>query len=326
MSFDHPWLLAALMLCLPALRGASARPTKISSMAALPNDAVSRLIDILLRLLAAGTIAAVVLGLAGLHRGAGEVERTGHGAHIVLLLDRSLSMDEGLALTGEKAKMTKTEAAVNLIQAFFNRRPADTFGLVAFSTQPIPAMPLTEHREAIAASMSAMRQKGLANTDIGAGFLAALRLFKNDDPQASRVILFVSDGAGRIPATVQADLRTRMLLQRIHLYYLYLRSGDSPPLSAKTSGGQDLTQPAALDEFFKGLGIPYRGFEASDPQALSAATQAVGQLERKPVTYHETLPRVGYEGPCNLAAITCLAILLLARLAERDFRPQRQQA
>jgi mxaC protein len=326
MSFDHIWVLAGLLLCWPALAGGTVRWMDVSSVGAVPRDGLSRAVDIGLRLLSTLAIAGTVFGLAGLHRGAGLVERTGHGAHIVLLLDRSLSMDEGLALTGEKARMTKTAAAAGLIEAFFARRPNDAFGLVAFSTQPIPVMPLTEHREAIAAAMAAMRQKGLANTDIGAGFLAALKMFDVDDPAASRVLLFVSDGAGHIPDSVQAELRTRMLLQRIHLYYLYLRSGDSPPLSADGGEHNDLSQPAALDSFFRSLNIPYRGFEASDPAAIVAAVEAVGRLERRQVTYHETVPRSGVEGLCYGLAALCLMLVLLARLAECDFPARRRRA
>jgi mxaC protein len=320
MSVDHAWVLSLLILCIPPLLGNIGRAQSLSSLASFPTDATSRILDICLRILAATAIGATILGLAGPHSGAGAIERTGSGAHIVLLLDRSLSMDEGLALTGQKARLSKTAAATKLIQSFFARRPNDSFGLVAFSTQPIPIMPLTEHREAIAAALSAMNNKGLADTDIGAGLEAALTQFENDDPQASRVILFVSDGAGRIPDAVQADLRTKMLLQRIHLYYLYLRSGDSPALS--NSSGDDMTQPSALNAFFKSLNIPYRGFEASDPGAITAATDAIGRLEIRPLTYHETIPRVGYESLCYGLAAAALILLLASRLAERDFPVQ----
>jgi len=317
MSVDHAWVLVLLILCASPQLGKIASAQTITSLSTIPPDIVSRTLDQLLRALAAIAIAATILALAGLHGGAGEIERTGHGAHIVLLLDRSLSMDEGLALTGQKARLSKTAAATQLIEDFFARRPNDSFGLVAFSTQPIPIMPLTEHRQAIAAALSAMNNKGLADTDIGAGLESALAQFDNDDPQASRVILFVSDGAGRIPDAVQADLRTKMLLRRIHLYYLYLRSGDSPPLS--NMAGSDTTQPSALNAFFKSLNIPYRGFEASDPAAITAATNAIGRLETHPLTYHETTPRIGHETLCYAIAAAALLILLMSRLAERDF-------
>jgi mxaC protein len=319
MSFDHPAVLVLLVLCIPPLVRSQARITPTASLITAPDDRLAAMLEAALRILLAAAIGATICGLAGLHEGAGVIARTGHGAHIVLLLDRSLSMDEVLAANGRKAKLSKTEAATNLIEAFFARRPNDAFGIVAFSTQPIPVMPLTEHRDAVAAAMAAMREPGLANTDIGAGFEAALSLFAKDDPAAARVILFVSDGAGTIPVATQSDLRIKMMLQRVHLYYLYLRAGDSPPLIEADDGHGDMSQPAALNAFFKSLTIPYRGFEASDPAAVATATTAIGKIETQPITYHEQVPRRGLESRCYAAAACCLALVILARLAERDF-------
>ena len=318
-SVDHVWVLCLLALCLPALLGRDARWRAVSSLMAVPEDPSSAWIDRGLRLIAAGVIAAIVLGLAGLHRGANEVERVGHGAHVVLVLDRSLSMDEGFARTGEKARMTKTAAATELIEAFFAKRKQDSFGLVAFSTNPILVMPLTEHRAAMAGAMAAMAQKGLANTDIGAGLEMALGLLARDDPHSARVILFVSDGAGRIPDAMQARIRMEALTERIHLYYLYLRSGDAPALSAGMAGSNDPTTPASLDSFFRSLDVQYRGFEANDPGAVEAATRAIGTLETRNVSYHEIMPRLDEQGLCYGLACFGLLALLLARAAERDF-------
>ena len=318
-SIDHVWVLCLLLLCVPALFGREARWRAVSSLMAVPEDRFSIWLDRGLRLVAAGVVAAIVLGLAGLHRGANTVQRVGHGAHVVLVLDRSLSMDEGFARTGEKAKLTKTGAATQLIEAFFARRKQDSFGLVAFSTNPILVMPLTEHRAAMAGAMAAMAQKGLANTDIGSGLEMALGMFAQDDPGSARVILFVSDGAGRIPDSVQARIRVEALTERIHLYYLYLRSGDAPALSADLAGSNDPTTPASLDAFFRSLDVQYRGYEANDPGAVEAATQAIGALETRPVAYHETMPRIDEQALCYGLACLGLLVLLLARLAERGF-------
>lgn len=320
-AFDHPWALLLLAAALPALAGRGEHWHGISSIAEIPIDLASTSLDVALRALSALAIVCIVLGLAGAHSGPRSIARIGHGAHIVLLLDRSLSMDEGFALTGKTAKRSKTVAASHIIEAFFARRPHDSFGLVAFSTQPIVVMNLTEHRQAMAAAMAAMAQKGLANTDIGAGLETALSLFGQDDPQASRVLLFVSDGAGDIPLAVQTRIRTQALLQRVHIYYLYLRSGDAPSLAADIAGHNDPTQPAALDAFFRSLDVPYRGFEATDPDAITAATAAIDKIETRPITYREPVPRIDYDGLCYGLAMCCLLCVLLARLAERDFMP-----
>ena len=320
LALDHTLVLILLVFCIPALAGSGARWIGVSSLLAVPADAASGGLDIALRVLSASAIAATIIGLAGLHRPQQTVLRTGTGAHIALVLDRSLSMDEPFALAGQKAQETKTAAASRIIDDFFSRRPHDSFALIPFSTTPMLAMPMTAHREPIAAAMAAMRQKALANTDIGGALSLALSLFARDSSDATRVILFVSDGAGLIDHRVQDYIRRESVLQHAHLYYLYLRSGDDPSL-AEDMTSNDTSHPAALDAFFHTLGIPYRGFEARDAGSIAAATETIGKLETRPITYAEKVVRVDLDGLCYAIAAGCVLLVLLAQLAERDFAP-----
>ena len=319
LALDHPWLLLLLLLCMPPLFGRGASWHGISSVTHMPADAASMVLDVLLRGLAAGAVACIVLGLSGLHRANTSILRQGTGAHIVLVLDRSLSMDEPFALQGKTATESKTAAASRLIGELFARRPHDEFGITAFSTQPIVVMPLTPHREAVAAALAAMRRKALANTEIGGGLATGLSMLAHDGGEAARVLLFVSDGAGIIPQATQDYLRVASVRQHVHIYYLYLRAGDDPPLLEDMTGRNDSSRPAALDEFFRGLGVPYRGFEADDPNAVAAATRMIDTLESKPSLYREVLPRRDFDSLCYQAALICLALCLLARLAEHEF-------
>jgi len=322
LAIDHPWVLLLLVIAVPPLLGRDTTWHAVPSLAAAPADRAAAWLDGLLRVLAACAVACIVLGLAGLHGGARSVQRTGAGAHIVLVLDRSLSMDEPFALQGHKTALTKTAAAARLLDDFFARRTRDSFGIVAFSTAPMQILPLTAHRDAVQAALRAMRQKALANTDIGGGLLTALQMFAHDNEDATRVILLVSDGAGFITDAVQDDIRAAVLRQHVHMYYLYLRAGDEPPLLEDMGSHTDSTHPAALDAFLHGLGVPYRGFEASDPASIVAATDAIGQLETRPMTYQETQARIDDDRICYVIACVCLALVLLARLAERDFAPR----
>ena len=321
-SVDHPWVLSLLVLCWPALLGAGQRWLGHASLATIPGDSFSTALDWLLRALAALALAAMVLGLAGLHDGPLGVERHGLGAHVVVALDRSLSMDEPFALRGEKSAESKAEAASRMLAAFFARRPHDSFGVVAFSTSPIPAMPLTSHRDAVAASIRAMAQKGLANTDIGAGISMGLAQFDGDPVGAARVLVLVSDGAGAIPEPTRDYIRAAAQRSGAHLYYLYLRSGDDPPLAEEADESHDLERPAGLDSFFRTLGQSYAGFEARDAGAIEAATRRIDALETRPITYREMLPRRDLDGVCYGVAALCLAIGLLAQLAERAIPAQ----
>ena len=321
LAVDQPVMLVFLLGCLPAMLGAGTRWLNFASVAPIPHDRASDLLDWFLRVLVALPVAAITLGLAGLHDGQQVVERTGSGAHVVVALDRSLSMDEPFAVRGEKAHESKTEASARLVAAFYARRPHDKFGLVAFSTSPIPAMPLTDHRDAVNAAIAAMNRKALANTEIGAAIAVGLAQFDQDQAGAARVLLLVSDGAGAIPEQTRAYIKAAVARTQAHIYYLYLRSGDDPPLEEDKDESADLTRPAGLDAFFRSLGAPYLGFEARDAGAVDAATRKVEALETHPVTYRETTPRRELDRACYLVASACLALSLAAQLAERKLDP-----
>ncbi len=322
-AVDHPWLLLLLAACLPVLLGTGARRNGFASVAGIPRDPLGDALDWMLRAIEILALAAMVLGIAGLHDGPRSVERTGTGAHIVVVLDRSLSMDEPFALRGEKAADSKSAAASRLLGSFFSQRPHDSFGVVAFSTSPIPAIPLTAHREAVAASIEAMARPGLANTDIGAGIALGLAQFDRDPPGAARVLLLVSDGAGAIDEPTRAYIRAAQRRSGAHLYYLYLRSGEDPPLAEDTDESHNLERPAGLDSFFRSLGAFYQGFEARDSGAVAAATQRIAALETRPITYSETVKRRELDRPCFMVAMLCLCLSLLAQLAERGLSPAR---
>ena len=296
-AVDHPWVLLLLAFCWPAMRGTGLRWVGCASSASIPGDAFSTGLDWGLRAVAALAVVAMVAGIAGLHDGPLSVERHGRGAHVVVALDRSLSMDESFALRGEKSGETKAQAASRMLAAFFARRPHDSFAVVAFSTSPIPAMPLTAHRDAVAASIRAMAQKGLANTDIGAGIAMGLAQFDRDPAGAARVLVLVSDGAGAIPEPTRDYIRAAVQRSGAHLYYLY------------------------LDGFCRTLCAAYAGCVGRYAGAIDAATRRIDALETQPIIYRETLPRRDLDGICYGVAAFCLALGLLAQLAEREISP-----
>ena len=86
------WLLPLAALPFWQLTG-NALPH--ASLAMLPPDRASTLLDVAIRATAAIAIAAVLIGLATPYRPEYSVERVGQGAEIVLVLDRSGSMDQG---------------------------------------------------------------------------------------------------------------------------------------------------------------------------------------------------------------------------------------
>ena len=89
--------------------------------------------------------------------------KTGIGAEIVLLLDRSRSMDQPYGkvdfsrslIINTREMTTKKEAAKNVLSNFISNRPDDFFGLVNFSSRPIRLFPLTRNHDAIQGAINA---------------------------------------------------------------------------------------------------------------------------------------------------------------------------
>ena len=98
-TFDRPyWLWLAVLALLPLLNSGRAR-SAWPWLGDVPVDKASTALDVGLRSLAAIAIASFALAGAGLASGGERLEKISRGAHIVLLIDRSSSMNETFAGT-----------------------------------------------------------------------------------------------------------------------------------------------------------------------------------------------------------------------------------
>jgi len=333
LAFAEPaWLLAAPLALLPLLRR-DADTVNYSWLALVPRDPLSTALGWLLRIVAAGVMLAITLGLAGLHRPQVPVERVGKGAEIVLLLDRSRSMDEPLLpkgtqpalYTGRRGESTDFESkgrmARRLLSEFSTKRPDDLLALVLFSASPIPVMSFTQKQEMIQGAITAGGVgKGLSETDMGRGLLAAADFFDQRAYAGSRLILLVSDGGAQLEPGMRERLTTVLKRHRIGLYWIYIRSAGARGL--KTEAGDSEAMESApersLHHFFQGLGIPYHAYEAEDPEALKHAIDDVGRLENLPIQYQEMLPRFDFATRCYaIAAGGCLLLFAAALMRVR---------
>lgn len=326
LAVDTHWLLALLPLALLPLLVDARRPLAYPAPTLLPADPLSRMLGVLVQLCAAALIAALVLGLAGLHRPAREVERLGRGAEIVLLLDRSSSMDRPFAGGGVVQPAlaaprgpSKGDIARRLLAEFAAARRDDLYGMLLFSTHPIPVVPLTD-RDALVQAAIAVGGigRGLARTNLGDGLIRALEFFSDRPYHGSRIVLLVSDGGARLDQRIRdrvADLARR---NRVALYWIYIRSRNSPGLNAGLDAAKasEIAPEQLLHQFFQSLDAPYRSYSAEDPDALAQAIADVNRLQQLPIRYPDLLPRRDLAGLCYGAALILLAPLLAARLLE----------
>ena len=321
LAVHHTALLALLPLALLPLAIGAQRPQPYPSFAGLAADPLSRVIETGVRLAGMAAIAALVLGLAGLHREGGHVERFGGGAHIVLLIDRSASMDDTFAgRRASGAEQSKSAAARRLLSAFVTSREHDRFGVAEFSTAPMHALTLTARKDAVLAAVQAIDRQGLAFTDVGRGLATALSIHNAAPSAAPRAVLLVSDGAAVIGRKVQAKLRAALAQRPVNLYWLFLRtSGSRGIFYSPASTERDTPQvfpERHLHKYFKTLGVPYRAFQAESPAAVGEAIAEIDKLERRPIRYTEATPQRDLAGWAYGIAALALALLMAAKLAE----------
>lgn len=318
-GFSEPWaLLLGLTALLPWFR--RGQPAlAYSAVALIPADSLSVLIDRLLRLAGVAAVLCLALGIAGPYTKEQWIERVGTGAHIVLLLDRSSSMNENFTgkYLGARASESKSAVAQKLLSEFVARREHDLFAMVEFSAAPIYALPLTQDREAVQAAIAAAGGRGHGVTNIAPGLAMALDFYSGKPLTGSRLILLVSDGAARIDDETRDRLRQSFQETQSTLYWIYLRNPKGARLSDKPNNPSESTTPEYfLHQYFQELGVPYRAFEAENPEAMRQAIAEVDRLENLPLAYRERLPRRDVSGGCYGAALFFMLLLVAGKAME----------
>jgi mxaC protein len=326
LDVDHPWVLLLLPLCLAPFFADSGATIRYSSLLLIPEDRPSRLLESGLRVIAAGTIAFLLVGLSGPFLPATKVERIGEGAQIVLLLDRSRSMDQPFGGQSYENPLdtrgadSKGTIARRVLSRFVAGRRNDQYAMFVFSTQPIQVLPLTDKPEPIQAAITAGNVgRGLTDTDIGSGIIAATRLFNDLPYTGSRLVLLISDGGARLDAATRKEIANLLQLNRVALYWIYISSRNSPALG--TASGEDRahdTAPArTLHAFFSTLETPYRVFDAEDSDVLQTAIEEVNRLQSLPIRSFDLEPRKHVTGMFWWFGLALLVALLAVELLER---------
>ncbi|GAA0750406.1 VWA domain-containing protein [Ideonella azotifigens] len=340
MSFDQPLWLVLLPLALLPLFARTRGALPNAWVALLPRDRGSQLLHGLLRGAAVLALAAVVVGIAGPYRPEYEVERVGRGAEIVLVLDRSRSMDQSFGggrkpsvsgtgpealdyyakLRANEARETKGVVARRVLSEFAAKRPDDRFGMIVFSTLPLRVLEFTQKSEVIQAAINAGNiGRGLSETNIGLALESALASFGDRPYTGSRIVMLVSDGGDRLDPGARDRIAQLARKTRAAIYWIYIRSARSPgllPDQTEPPANADAVPEYFLHRYFLSLGTPYRPYEAGTPEALQQAIDDVNRLENLPITYQDTMPRRDLSGWGYAAALASVLLLLGANLLE----------
>jgi len=333
LDFAQPWLLLMLPLALLPLLRNRRDSLQFSHLAWLPTDRAGRIVAIVSRACGMLSIASVVLALAGPGHSQTQVIRTGRGAEILVLMDRSRSMDERMLtsdwrtldplvvrLQAQSRGQPKGKAARDLLSKFVAERPHDRFGLMFFSANPIHVVPFTRREEVIQAAITAGGiGRGLTNTDVGWALNAAIREFDQRAYSGSRIILLVSDGGAKLDPDVRRQLREELLRNRITLNWIYLRSVNGADFNAINDDAETLPE-IALHRFFESLHTPYKAYQAMSPEDLAEAITDIGKQQNFPIDVVEQIPRRDYTRYfLAAAAIFCTVLLAFRAMQMRSW-------
>jgi mxaC protein len=340
-SFAHPWVLCLLPLALLAALPGAAHELRNAVAALMPHDRASTLLQGGLRLVAVLALAGIVVGLSGPYRPAYPIERVGKGAEIVLVLDRSRSMDQGFAggrggaaprgtgpealdyyarLANARERDPKGRVARRLLSEFAAKRPDDRFAMVVFSTVPMRVLDFTQKQEVIQAAIAAGNiGRGLSETNIALALESALSLFEDRPYTGSRIVLLVSDGGDKLDPAARERIQDLVRKHRVAIYWIYLRSLNSPGLTLETNeapSNLEVVPEYVLHRYFESLGSPYRAYEAENPAAVQKAIDDLNRLENLPIVYRDLVPRRDLSPHAYGLALVCVLLLLAANLLE----------
>lgn len=310
-----------------------------------PRDWISETMRWVIRCLASLALVTLLIAAAAPYTEGGVTTRVGEGAEIVIVLDRSGSMSEGLkgreynrqaAEAGESDAhfLSKIEAARSVLLNFMQQRPADTFGMVAFNAAPISVAPLSSDRQLAEAALLSAQSQSTGFTALGRALGLALDYFEGRPYTATRLILLVSDGDALIEKEDQEILKQEFMRQRAQLMWIYVRgerelsildtviAGDNEIITQADKDFAAREQSASMHQVFGQLGVPYQAFEVDSEEGFNSAITAVARATNKPTRYEYRLPRQDYGGYFYVAALLLLAVLIwVKRIEIKHWKP-----
>lgn len=338
LHFAQPAMLWAMPLALLPLMYLGVRSFKFPNTQGWKLPWHARLMPWLLRILASATMACLVLSMAGPYREGGIETRIGKGAEIVIVLDRSGSMSEGLkgrdvsrqdaeAGVSDDHFLSKIEAARAVLLKFMQQRSGDTFGVVVFNSSPINVAPLSADRELAEAALLSAQSQSTGFTALSRALGMALEYFEGRPKTATRVILLVSDGDAIIEAEDQAILRDAFQHYGVQLMWIYVQgereqsildtvlAGDNEIITEQDKAFAQSKQSANMHQVFSELGMPYQAFEVNSEIGFRQALQAIAKATNQPSRYEYRLPRQDLAGIGYL--VTLIMVMVLAWVRQK---------
>jgi Ca-activated chloride channel family protein len=249
-------------------------------------------------------------------RSSSEVEKIDtEGIDIVLAMDVSTSM------LARDFKPDRISAAKDIAIEFIAQRPSDRMGIVVFAGESYTQCPLTTDRATLINLMKEV-QTGLIEdgTAIGNGLATAVARMKDSDAK-SRVVILLTDGvnnSGEVAPQTAAEIAKTY---GIRVYTIGVGANGMAPYPVITPWGMDVQQmKVEIDEdLLKKIADATGGryFRATDNTKLSEIYSEINKMEKARTTIDSFPVYKELFGKYALAALICLLLELLVRLAIR---------
>jgi mxaC protein len=320
------WAVPAVLLLLPLvlLPWFTHNQDKIVAWSHfVPVDPLSNVIGLTLKTLASIVVASLTLTLAGPYIPEQTIERVGSGAEVVILVDRSRSMDDPFSTRGKALAVNRTvgkgdskrRIATKYLLEFVDKRPDDRFGFVLFSDKALDLLPLSYNKESIRATINASTLgKGLSETNIAKAMIKAAEMYAKETYNGSRTVLLVSDGGQEFTDEDKRTITELYKRETLTLYWIYMRS--TTGLSIEEESDDDSwknTPEKRLHKFFKELDIPYKVFEIESVKSFSEAIDTIDKKESQTLIVEEIIPREIKTEPFFWLAMLTMLILVIAQ-------------
>lgn len=316
MTLLHPWALLLLPIAYLPFWLSSHQGQLYSWLEIAPEDRFSDLVNLAMKAVTALLLASIVLAMAGPQGAEHKAQRSGKGAQTVVVIDRSVSMDNPFAGDSNSGRVAevKSAAARRLITGFIDARPDDMMGVVAFTNTALYGVKITANRDAIHAAINAATGAGINQTNIGAGITEGMAMFDHIPSSGSRAVILLSDGAGKLSPRVKHKIKTQLASKGLNLYWIVLREPDGTSIFTKKQYTADNAPPVIeLDRFFKSIKMKYKAYEADDPQSLQSAIQDINSREKNAIQYTVTIPGRDYSAVLIVIAMVLAGFILIIK-------------
>ena len=313
------WLLP--LIALPWLSHSQSKIVAWSHF--VPDDPLSDATGFLLKLLASLTIASLILTLAKPYIPEKAIQRLGNGAEVVILVDRSRSMDDPFSTRDKALAVNRTvgksdskrRIAKKYLLEFVDKRPDDRFGFVLFSDKALDLLPLSYNKDSIRQTINASALgKGLSETNIAKAMITAAEMYAQETYSGSRTVLLVSDGGQEFSAENKQRITELYKRENLTLYWIYLRSTTGLRIDEESTDDSWANTPEKkLHKFFKSLDVPYHVFEIESVKSFSEAIDTIDQQQKQPLIVEEIIPREDKSAPFFWMAMITMLLLSMAK-------------